>query len=110
MAKQTGDAFTLDLLDKPKRGRPRKPDAKSDAQRAREYRARQRAAKLAEVPPSRNLWGSTWTARELRRMPRYLDRRTGATWSGRGQQPAWVRVALQRGKTLADFDVWPRQD
>lgn len=41
--KQAADAFTLDMLDKPRRGRPRKPDAKTDAQRAREYRARQRA-------------------------------------------------------------------
>lgn len=45
MAKQVSDTYTLDLLDKPKRGRPRKPDAKTPAQRAREYRARQRADK-----------------------------------------------------------------
>ncbi len=44
MAKQTADTYTLDLLDKPRRGRPRKPDAKTPAQRAREYRARKKAA------------------------------------------------------------------
>jgi hypothetical protein len=44
MAKQTADTYTLDLLDRPKRGRPRKPDAKTPAQRAREYRARRREA------------------------------------------------------------------
>lgn len=41
--RQADDRYTLDLIDKPKRGRPRKPDAKNDAQRSREYRARQRA-------------------------------------------------------------------
>jgi hypothetical protein len=44
MAKQAADLYTLDLLNKPKRGRPRKPDAKTPAQRAREYRARKRVA------------------------------------------------------------------
>lgn len=41
--KQAQDHFTRDLLDKPKRGRPPKPDAKTPAQRAREYRAREKA-------------------------------------------------------------------
>ena len=44
MAKQASDTFTLDLLDKPKRGRPRKPNALTDAERARRYRARKKTA------------------------------------------------------------------
>jgi hypothetical protein len=36
---------------------------------------------------------------------RYRDAMTGQTWSGRGLKPAWLRVALEQGKTLADFDV-----
>ena len=44
MAKQATDTFTLDLLDKPKRGRPRKPNALTDAERARRYRARKKTA------------------------------------------------------------------
>lgn len=86
MAKQSGDVFTLDLLSKPGRGRPRKPDAKTPAQRAREYRARKRAAKLAK-------------------QARYRCPLTGSTWSGRGKPPKWVEVALKYGKTLADFDT-----
>lgn len=43
MAKQDADRYTLDMLDKPKRGRPRKPNALTPAQRARAYRARKRA-------------------------------------------------------------------
>lgn len=43
MAKQPEYLYTVDMLDKPKRGRPRKPNAMTDAQRAREYRARKRA-------------------------------------------------------------------
>ena len=30
---------------------------------------------------------------------------TGSTWSGRGLKPAWLRVALERGKSLSDFEV-----
>lgn len=41
--KQPGDDYTKDMFNKRGRGRPRKPDAKSAAQRAREYRARQNA-------------------------------------------------------------------
>jgi hypothetical protein len=40
--KQAADSYTLDLLDKPKRGRPRKPNALTPAERARRYRARKR--------------------------------------------------------------------
>lgn len=40
--KQAADKFTFDLLNRPGRGRPRKPDAKSAAQRMREYRARKK--------------------------------------------------------------------
>lgn len=38
--KQDADKFTADMLSKPGRGRTRKIDAKSPAQRMREYRAR----------------------------------------------------------------------
>lgn len=40
--KQSNDHFTVDFLNRPGPGRPRKPDAKSDAQRMREYRARKK--------------------------------------------------------------------
>ena len=32
---------------------------------------------------------------------------TGATWSGRGLQPAWLKAALANGRRLSDFDVEP---
>jgi hypothetical protein len=34
---------------------------------------------------------------------KYRDPDTGATWSGRGLKPMWLRVALDNGKTLANF-------
>lgn len=40
--KQPADKFTLDAFDKPGRGRPRNPDAKTPAQRMREYRQRKK--------------------------------------------------------------------
>lgn len=37
--------------------------------------------------------------------PKYIDRATGHTWSGRGLQPRWLRDALAAGRSLADFAV-----
>ena len=51
IVKQASDLYTRDLIDKPKRGRPRKPDAMTDAQRARAYRARQRAKRTTQAQP-----------------------------------------------------------
>ena len=40
------------------------------------------------------------------RMPvKYRCADTGSTWSGRGMKPTWLRVALERGKSLSDFEV-----
>jgi ParB/RepB/Spo0J family partition protein len=36
---------------------------------------------------------------------RYRNAETGEAWSGRGLQPKWLKVALERGKTLAEFEV-----
>lgn len=76
MAKQAADLYTLDLLDKPKRGRPRKPNALTDAERARAYRVRKRAAKdrKARIPVG------------------YYSGPNGETWSGRGLMPRWLVV------------------
>ncbi|MDN7919307.1 H-NS histone family protein [Burkholderia gladioli] len=32
--------------------------------------------------------------------PKYLDPRTGATWSGRGRPPEWIKNAKDRGRFL----------
>lgn len=44
--KQPNDKFTRDAFDTPRRGRPSKVDAKTPAQRAKEYRDRVRAQKF----------------------------------------------------------------
>lgn len=36
---------------------------------------------------------------------RYRNAATGETWSGRGQQPRWLKAALEAGAKLTDFDV-----
>lgn len=36
---------------------------------------------------------------------RYRCPRTWQTWSGRGQMPVWLRVALADGARLADFEL-----
>ena len=47
--KQDGDRFTLELLDKPGRGRPRKANALTPAQRAKSYRQRRHAHPLTHA-------------------------------------------------------------
>lgn len=37
--------------------------------------------------------------------PKYRNADTGDTWSGRGLPPKWLKVALERGAKLADFEV-----
>lgn len=37
--------------------------------------------------------------------PKYRDPATGATWSGRGLQPTWLKKALSDGRSLSDFAV-----
>lgn len=36
---------------------------------------------------------------------KYRDAATGSTWSGRGLMPKWLKVAMERGKKLTDFEV-----
>jgi ParB/RepB/Spo0J family partition protein len=44
-------------------------------------------------------------AKAAARGVKYRCAATGATWSGRGLQPAWLKAALAKGKKLSDFDV-----
>lgn len=44
--KQQTDKFTRDAFDTPRAGRPSKPNAKTPAQRAKDYRARQKVKKF----------------------------------------------------------------
>lgn len=52
--KQKDDNFTTDLFAKVGRGRPRDPNAKTAAQRAKEYRARKKACKFDFLRGARN--------------------------------------------------------
>lgn len=36
---------------------------------------------------------------------RYRCPMTGATWSGRGLKPKWLRAALEQGRTLAELEI-----
>ena len=37
--------------------------------------------------------------------PKFRDKATGQTWSGRGLQPNWLKAALAAGAKLDDFRV-----
>jgi len=71
--KQAGDEYTLDLLGNKKRGRPRKPDALTPAERARAYRARQR--EQADQPA--HLVAAKPNIQRLRRLAMHASETTG---------------------------------
>lgn len=52
--KQPADKFTVDAFSKPRPGRPRKPDAKTNAQRQAEFRARRKFNFLISVTRNGN--------------------------------------------------------
>jgi len=37
--------------------------------------------------------------------PKFRNKATGETWSGRGLQPRWLKAALATGKKLSDFAI-----
>lgn len=37
--------------------------------------------------------------------PKFRDKATGQTWSGRGLQPNWLKAALAGGRKLEDFRI-----
>jgi DNA-binding protein H-NS len=37
--------------------------------------------------------------------PKYRNKATGETWSGRGLQPKWLKEALAEGRSLENFAV-----
>lgn len=45
------------------------------------------------------------TGRAGKQAAKYRDAATGETWSGRGLQPNWLKAALKKGRSLADFEV-----
>ncbi|ANN80855.1 H-NS family nucleoid-associated regulatory protein [Bordetella flabilis] len=42
-------------------------------------------------------------AAKRKRTPKYRNPETGATWSGMGKRPFWLRDALTAGRSLEDF-------
>lgn len=39
--------------------------------------------------------------------PKYRDEVTGATWSGRGMRPRWLKAATDAGKDVEHFRIKP---
>jgi DNA-binding protein H-NS len=37
--------------------------------------------------------------------PKYRNKDTGETWTGRGLQPKWIQAAIATGKKLEDFTI-----
>ena len=89
------DRVTLELpgvTEKRGRGRPRKDDALTPAQRAQRYRDRKKRAAL------------------MARVQIKYRGPNGETWSGRGLMPRWITVLLERGHKLAELEVRPARN
>ena len=39
--------------------------------------------------------------------PKYQNMATGATWSGRGMRPRWMKAAIDAGKDMESFRIKP---
>jgi DNA-binding protein H-NS len=62
-----------------------------------------RAAKAAKAPARRGRGRKGRTAAAARDV-KFRDEH-GNVWGGRGPRPAWLRAALQAGRSLSDFAV-----
>ena len=63
---------------------------------------RDEPAQVASTPPSAARAQSKAAAKAS--TVRYRNVATGETWSGRGQQPTWLKVAIAGGAKLEDFE------
>ena len=70
-------------------------------------RQQRKAAQADSTTPETALAGALKKATKQAqgRDIRYRDAATGATWSGRGLQPHWLKQRLADGAKLADFDI-----
>jgi DNA-binding protein H-NS len=57
----------------------------------------------ADIGARRKSGGTTAVGKKV--APKYRNKGTGETWSGRGLQPRWLKAALASGKKLTDFAV-----
>jgi DNA-binding protein H-NS len=73
---------------KGRRGRP--PGAKS-------------LAKAAAKPAKAGKGKSSMKGKKV--APKFRNKATGETWSGRGLKPRWLTAAIDAGKKLTDFAV-----
>ena len=80
------------------------PAAKA-AERARKKAAEMTPALTPETALAGALKEAAAKAATKKPAVRYRDAATGSTWSGRGLQPRWLKVALDGGRTLAEFDM-----
>ena len=88
------------------------PAKKAPAKKAAAKKAPAKKAARAATTPEAAL--AQAVAAEKKAAPKrpahrvkYRHPSTGATWSGRGLQPAWLKAALANGRRLSDFDVEP---
>lgn len=55
------------------------------------------------IKPGKAPTGNASAGRKV--APKYRNKDTGETWTGRGLQPKWVQSAVASGKKLEDFAI-----
>lgn len=63
------------------------------------------AADIAERAPSTSAKGRTSSTKGSKVAPKYRNKKTGDTWTGRGLQPRWLRAAIAAGAKISDFQL-----
>lgn len=73
-----------------------------------EYEASARLRTATDRPRSlqdENRGGTRGGPERAKATPKYRDPVSGATWAGRGQQPRWMRKAIESGAHQEDFRI-----
>lgn len=86
-------------------------------QQIAETTARERAEAVSNVKALMDTFGLTVAdlsvrgskglkeAKPSKVAPKYRDKASGQTWSGRGLQPKWLKAAISSGARLQDFAI-----
>lgn len=92
-------------------------DAKAIDSQAEHLAREQIQAEQAELEPSaaqakrdKMLPPTAGPVTALKTTVKYRDPMTGMTWSGRGLQPKWLKVALANGRKLSEFEAAAQAD
>lgn len=81
------------------------------AEEARKREVAEGVAEIKRIMTERGITLADLGCKQTRRAagaeknPRYRDPVSGATWTGNGRKPEWIKKALAEGKSLEQFAI-----